>query len=225
MKKKKLKKSSCLYALNYIKEKTIIGIGSGSTLNYFINSIYILKNIIKATISSSINSTLKLKKLGIPIFNLNMIKKIDIYIDSSDEINKKIQMIKGGGSALTKEKIVSINSNKFLCILDCTKEVKILGNFPLPIEIIPSSKYFIEKQLIKIGGIPKYRKNIITENSNIIIDIYNLRIKNSIKLEKKISLLPGVITVGLFSIIKSNITILSFKKKIKIINYKLSNII
>ncbi|UDG80245.1 ribose-5-phosphate isomerase RpiA [Candidatus Annandia pinicola] len=225
MKKEKLKKSSCLYALNYIKENIIIGIGSGSTLNYFINSIYIFKNIIKAAISSSKNSTLKLKKLNIPIFNLNMTKKTDIYIDSSDEINKKMQMIKGGGSALTKEKIISINSDKFICILDCTKKINILGNFPLPIEIIPSSKYFIEKQLIKIGGIPKYRKNIITENGNIIIDIYNMRVKNSIKLEKKINSLPGVITVGLFSIIKSNITILSFKKKIKIINYELLNII
>ncbi|AZP36271.1 Ribose-5-phosphate isomerase A [Candidatus Annandia adelgestsuga] len=218
MKIKKIKKTSGLYALKYIKPNIIIGIGSGSTSNYFINYIYMFRNMIKAAVSSSKKSTSKLKKLNIPIFNLNMIKYVDLYIDSADEVNKKMQMIKGGGGALTKEKIISINSKRFLCILDFKKKVNILGNFPLPIEIIPFSKSFIKNKIIEIGGIPKYRKNIITENGNIIIDIYNLRIKNPIKFKKKIYSLPGIVTIGLFLKKKSNINILSFKKKIKIIN-------
>lgn len=206
--KEKLKKIASKEALKYVEPGSIIGIGSGTTVMHFIKYLSKIKNKIKGAVSTSLKTTNFLNKIGIKVFDLNDIKKLSIYIDSADEINPNMEMIKGGGAALTKEKIVAANAKKFICIIDESKKVKILGKFPLPIEIIPMACNFIKRELLlKIGGLPKYRKNTITDNGNIIIDIYNLQIKEPITLEKKINLIPGVITVGLFAIRSADITI------------------
>lgn len=216
----KLKKDASLAALEYIKENSIIGIGTGSTIKHFINFLSLKKDKIKGAVSTSNNTSYILKKAGIKIFNLNKIKKLSIYIDSADEIDENMQMIKGGGAALTCEKIVAANSKKFICIADESKQVKKLGKFPLPIEIIPMSYSFIKRKLIKLGGFPKKRNNI-TVHGNIILDVYNLDIKNPLILESYINSLPGVVTVGLFAARRADIAIIATTKGIKkIINKK-----
>lgn len=204
-----LKKAASIEALKYIKPGSIIGVGTGSTIMHFIYALSFIKDTIQGVVSTSLKTTSILEKIGIKVFELNEVKELSIYIDSADEINPKMQMIKGGGAALTQEKIVAANAKKFICILDESKQVKILGKFPLPIEIIPMSLNFVKREIIKkIGGIPKYRKNIVTDNGNIIIDIHNLKICKPISLEKSINLIPGVITVGLFSIRKADVAII-----------------
>ncbi|QJC35680.1 ribose-5-phosphate isomerase RpiA [Enterobacteriaceae endosymbiont of Donacia sparganii] len=196
----KLKNIASKIAIKYIKNTNIIGIGSGTTISHFIDILYTEKKNIKGVISASKNSTEKLKKYNFNIYEINKIKKIGIYFDSADEINNKMQMIKGGGAALTNEKIISSFSNIFICIIDQSKYVKQLGKLhPVPIEIIPLAKAFIIKQLLCIGAIAKPRINTITEHGNIILDVYKLNLNNPIKIEKYINNIPGVVTVGLFT--------------------------
>lgn len=210
-----LKKKAALAALDYLYPGIIIGVGSGSTIEYFIEGLSSIKNQIKGAVSSSEITTKKLKEVGIKIFELNQINILSTYIDSADEINPKMQMIKGGGGALTREKIIASASNKFICIVDESKQVDVLGKFPLPVEVIPMAKNFVSKELKKFGGYPKYRKNVLTDNGNIIIDIHNLHIFNPQDLEKKIKLLPGVITVGIFAKRIADIALISTSKGIK----------
>lgn len=216
LKQEKLKKDASLAALKYIKKNSIIGIGTGSTIKHFI-SLLTLNSIVGA-VSTSIDTTMLLKKIGIKVFDLNKIKSLSVYIDSADEINNSMQMIKGGGAALTCEKIVAASAKKFICIVDETKKVKKLGKkFPLPIEIIPMSYKLVKKNMINLGGVPKKRKNIITDHGNLIVDVYNLNIKNPIRLEKYIGTIPGVVTVGLFAIRTADIAIIATKKGVKTI--------
>lgn len=194
-----IKKMIAFEAIKYIQPNTIVGVGTGSTINFFIDALATIKNNIIGAVSSSNISSLLLNKKGIKLFNLNKINNLDIYIDSADEINPQMEMIKGGGAALTKEKILAAAANKFICIADISKQVPILGKFPLPIEVITMARTFIMREIINIGGLPIYRKGLITDNSNIIIDVKNLCIKNAINLENYINNLPGVVTVGLFT--------------------------
>lgn len=217
----KLKKEASIAALKYIKPGSIIGIGTGSTVMHFICALSSMKNKIHGAVSTSLKTTKMLKKIGIKVFDLNEVKELSLYIDSADEINTKMQMIKGGGAALTQEKIVAANSKKFICILDESKQVKILGKFPLPIEIIPMARNFVQREILKkVGGIPKYRKNTITDHGNIIIDIHNLKILKPTVVEKNINLIPGVLTVGLFSIRKADIAIVGTTYGVKQIKAK-----
>lgn len=218
--RKKLKKQASIEAIKYIKKNMIVGIGTGSTVSYFIKELEKIKKIIKGTISTSYDSTFQLIKYKIPIIEPNQVKNIDIYVDSVDEIDKNLIMIKGGGGALTKEKIILSMSKKILIIADKYKMVKKLGSFPIPIEIIPIAKSFVSKKLHQLNGIPKYRKKYITENGNIIIDFYKPEIFKPIELEKKINSIPGVVTVGLFTKRKADILILSTKKGIKTLTLK-----
>lgn len=212
----KLKKDASKEALKYIKPGSIVGIGTGSTVMHFINYLSLKKNMIKGAVSTSLQTTYILKKIGIKVFDLNEIKKrLSVYIDSADEINSRMEMIKGGGAALTKEKIVAANAKKFICILDESKKVDVLGKFPLPIEIIPMACNFIKHEILKIGGYPKIRENIVTDNGNIIIDVHNLKILKPIVLEKKINSIPGIITVGLFAIRSADIAIVGTNLGVK----------
>ncbi|QJC29941.1 ribose-5-phosphate isomerase RpiA [Enterobacteriaceae endosymbiont of Plateumaris sericea] len=198
----KFKKIAAQAAINYINNKNIniVGIGTGTTIKYFINMLSDIKNNINGFVSTSISSTIELKKYDFHIYDSNEVDSIDIYFDSADEINNKMEMIKGGGAALTNEKIVSSIANKFICIVDQSKHVNILGKkYPLPIEVIPIAKSYVFKELSKLGGYPKHRKGIITEHGNIILDIYNLNISKPKKLEKYINSITGVVTVGLFA--------------------------
>jgi len=216
----KLKKQAAWAALDYIYPGAIIGVGTGTTIFYFIEALSTIKNIIYGAVSSSNASTLLLKKYGIEVFNLKNFNSITIYVDSADEINDHMQMIKGGGGALTREKIIATMSKKFICIIDKSKKVEVLGKFPLPIEIIPIALSYILQEMVKIGGKPEYRKNFITDNGNIIIDVYNLCIKDPLSMEKKINSLPGVVTVGLFAKRSADIVLMGTNKGTQTIKKK-----
>ena len=187
-------------ALDYIQSGDILGIGSGSTVNKFINLLGSVKNKIEACVSSSQKSTELLHKMKIPVIDLKECDRIPLYIDGADEANSHKELIKGGGGALTREKILAQSSEKFICIIDESKVVDKLGKFPLPIEVIQLAQSKISLEMIKIGGRPVYRNQFITDNGHIIIDVHDLDINETMALEKKINHMPGVITNGIFSI-------------------------
>ena len=187
-------------ALDYIQSGDILGIGSGSTVNKFINLLGSVKNKIEACVSSSQKSTELLHKMKIPVIDLKESDRIPLYIHGADEANSQKELIKGGGGALTREKILAQSSEKFICIIDESKVVDKLGKFPLPIEVIQLAQSKISLEMIKIGGRPVYRNQFITDNGHIIIDVHDLDINEPIALEKKINHMPGVITNGIFSI-------------------------
>lgn len=186
-------------AVEYVKPGSIIGVGTGSTVNYFIDALESMKEKIKGAVSSSDASTKRLKALGIEVFDANEVGHLDIYVDGADEINKRNHMIKGGGAALTREKIVAAIADKFICIIDDTKHVDVLGEFPLPVEVIPMARSYVARELVKLGGDPCYRQGVVTDNGNVILDVHNLKIQDPKGLEDTINGIPGVVTVGLFA--------------------------
>ncbi len=194
-----MKKAVGWAALGYVQPNTIIGVGTGSTVNCFIDALASIKDQIKAAVSSSEASTLRLKALGIPVMDLNEIDSFDVYIDGADEINGQMEMIKGGGAALTREKIVSAVAKRFVCIVDSGKVVDVMGRFPLPVEVIPMAREFVARELRKLGGEPVYRSGVITDNGNQILDVHGLQITNAKQLEEQINNIVGVVTVGLFA--------------------------
>ncbi|WP_375321163.1 ribose-5-phosphate isomerase RpiA [Aliivibrio logei] len=194
-----MKKAAGWAALEYVKPGSIVGVGTGSTVNHFIDALATMKGKIKGAVSSSVASTEKLKELGIEVFDCNDVAGLDVYVDGADEINGKNEMIKGGGAALTREKVVAAISEKFICIVDDTKQVEVLGQFPLPVEVIPMARSYVARELVKLGGDPEYRHGVTTDNGNVILDVHNMKITNAKELEDKINALPGVVTVGLFA--------------------------
>ncbi|PHM26017.1 ribose-5-phosphate isomerase RpiA [Xenorhabdus ehlersii] len=194
-----LKKAVGWAALEYVKTGTIVGVGTGSTAAHFIDALGTIKDKIEGAVSSSEASTEKLKSLGIPVFDCNEVDTLDIYVDGADEINGQMQMIKGGGAALTREKIIAAVAKKFICIIDSSKQVDVLGKFPLPVEVIPMARAYAARELVKLGGTPVYRENVVTDNGNHILDVHNLSIVDPIELEDKINGIAGVVTVGLFA--------------------------
>lgn len=194
-----MKKAAAYAALQYVEKDTIVGVGTGSTVNHFIDALATMKNEIKGAVSSSDASTAKLKSYGIDVFDLNEVSELSVYVDGADEINPYKHMIKGGGAALTREKIVSAVADKFICIVDNTKNVDILGDFPLPVEVIPMARSYVARELVKLGGDPVYRQGVITDNGNVILDVYNLKIAEPLKLESQINAIVGVVTNGLFA--------------------------
>lgn len=199
MSRDELKKAVGWAALKYVQPGTVVGVGTGSTAAHFIDALATIKHDIEGAVSSSEASTEKLRGYGIPVFDLNTIDRLSVYVDGADEINPQMQMIKGGGAALTREKIVAAVADKFICIADDTKQVDVLGRFPLPVEVIPMARSYVARQLVKMGGLPEYRQNVLTDNGNIILDVHNLSIVNPRELEIMINALPGVVTVGLFA--------------------------
>ncbi|ABJ90724.1 ribose-5-phosphate isomerase RpiA [Buchnera aphidicola] len=212
-----LKKSVAKYALSYIKKNSIIGIGSGSTIEFFIKELYTIFSNIQGVVVSSKKSEKLLKKINIPIYDLNSIQNLDIYIDSADQVNSSLEMIKGGGGALTREKIIASAAKRFLCIIDKSKYVNTFNNFPIPIEVIPMSLMFVSREILKMGGFVKYRKNFITDNGNYIIDAYNLNVIYPTNLEKIINNIPGVVSVGLFCIRKADTLLISYSNYVRTI--------
>ena len=196
-------------ALDYIQSGDILGIGSGSTVNKFINLLGSVKNKIEACVSSSQKSTELLHKMKIPVIDLKECDKIPLYIDGADEANSQKELIKGGGGALTREKILAQSSEKFICIIDESKVVDKLGKFPLPIEVIQLAQSKISLEMIKIGGRPVYRDQFITDNGHIIIDVHDLDINEPMALEKKINDMPGVVTNGIFSIRSADVILIA----------------
>ena len=194
-----MKKAAGWAALQYVEKDSIVGVGTGSTVNHFIDALATMKADIDGAVSSSEASTEKMKALGIPVYDLNSVNELSVYVDGADEINGHMDMIKGGGAALTREKIVSAVADKFICIIDNTKQVDILGEFPLPVEVIPMARSYVARQLVKLGGDPVYREGCLTDNGNIILDVYNMKIINPKELEEQINQIVGVVTNGLFA--------------------------
>jgi ribose 5-phosphate isomerase A len=194
-----LKLAAARKALDYVVDGSIIGIGSGSTVNIFIAELGKVKHRVKAAVSSSEKSSQLLREQGIDVLDLNDVESYPVYIDGADEINHKLEMIKGGGAALTREKIVSAVADKFVCIVDQSKLKDVLGGFALPVEVIPMARSQVARELAKLGGIPKWREGVITDNGNIILDVGGLKIENASALESQINQITGVVTNGLFA--------------------------
>ncbi len=186
-------------AIRYVEDGAIVGVGTGSTVAFFINALADLTHRIQGAVSSSEQSTAQLKKLGIPVLDLNGSGPLSLYIDGADECDPYKRLIKGGGAALTREKIVAAASEKFVCIIDSSKQVNLLGKFPVPIEVIPMARSLIGREIVKRGGQPVWRDGVVTDNGNWIIDVHNWQIVDPAALESELNQLAGVVTVGLFA--------------------------
>ena len=193
-----MKKQAAEAALAYVEEG-IIGVGTGSTVNHFIDALAGIKGRIEGAVSSSVASTERLKAHGIPVYDLNAVGELSLYVDGADESNAQLQLIKGGGGALTREKIVAAASRQFVCIADESKLVKVLGAFPLPVEVIPMARSYVARELLKLGGDPVYRTGVVTDNGNVILDVHNMQITDPRGLEEKINAIVGVVCSGLFA--------------------------
>lgn len=202
-----LKRIAAKAALDYVKGG-VIGVGTGSTVNHFIDLLAGIKHRIEGAVSSSEASTRLLRARGIEVMDLNSAGDLDLYVDGADESNHQLELIKGGGGALTREKIVAGASRKFVCIADEAKLVRVLGRFPLPVEVIPMARSFVARQLVKLGGTPTWREGLVTDNGNLILDVHHLEILEPIKLEQAINNIPGVVTVGLFAMRRADLLIL-----------------
>ena len=194
-----LKKQVAEAALRFVPEGEIIGVGTGSTANFFIDGLASLKDRIKGAVASSEATAERLKQHGIQVFSLNDVGNLPVYVDGADEVNSHREMIKGGGGALTREKIVAAAAREFICIVDASKQVKRLGAFPLPVEVIPMARSYVARKLVALGGQPEYREGFVTDNGNIILDVHNLDITNPIELETTLNNIVGVVTNGLFA--------------------------
>ena len=211
------KKAAAYAALEYVEKNTIVGVGTGSTVNHFIDALATIKNSIIGAVSSSEASTAKLKEYGIDVFDLNEVSELSVYVDGADEINKYNHMIKGGGAALTREKIVSAVADKFICIVDDTKNVDVLGEFPLPVEVIPMARSYVARELVKLGGDPVYREGVITDNGNVILDVHNMQIAEPLTLENQINSIVGVVTNGLFANRAADVVLVGTESDVKVL--------
>ncbi|NMG35821.1 ribose-5-phosphate isomerase RpiA [Azoarcus sp. TTM-91] len=194
-----LKKAAALAALDYIEEGSIVGVGTGSTVNHFIDGLAGIKSRIRGAVSSSEASARRLTAHGIPLLDLNDITELPVYVDGADEIDSGFSMIKGGGGALTREKIVAAVASRFVCICDASKLVSPLGRFPLPVEVIPMARSQVARALSALGGEPRLREGFVTDNGNIILDVHGLSITDPLALESRIDQIVGVVTNGLFA--------------------------
>ena len=203
MTKDELKRAVARAAFEHVEslleDDTIIGVGTGSTANFFIEELGKISHKLNGTVASSDESARRLQKHNIPVFDLNSVGEVSVYVDGADETNNHLQLIKGGGGALTREKIIAAASEEFVCIADDSKLVKTLGKFPLPVEVIPMARSYVARQIVKLGGDPVYRENCVTDNSNHILDIFNLEILDPRKLEYDLNQITGVVANGLFA--------------------------
>jgi ribose 5-phosphate isomerase A len=186
-------------AIAYIPEDCIVGVGTGSTANFFIDELGKIKHKIRGAVASSEASAKRLKGHGIDVLSLNEAGELPVYVDGADEITRHLHMIKGGGGALTREKIVAAASKQFICLCDASKLVDVLGKFPLPVEVIPMARSYVARELVKLGGHPALREGFTTDNGNLILDVHGLQILNPVELETAINQLAGVVTNGLFA--------------------------
>lgn len=183
----------------HLDDQSIVGVGTGSTVKHFIDALATKKSYFKAAVSSSDASTAQLNSLGIDVVDLNQVDSIEFYVDGADESNHNLHLIKGGGAALTREKIIAAVAKTFICIADESKLVDILGQFPLPIEVIPMARSYVARKIVGLGGSPEYREGVVTDNGNHIIDVYNLKISNPVELEKTLNNITGIVTNGIFA--------------------------
>jgi len=212
-----MKKAVAKAALDYIEAGTIVGVGTGSTANHFIDFLATVKGKIEGTVASSVASAERLKKHGIPVLDLNAAGELGVYVDGADETNRHLHLVKGGGGALTREKIVAAASKRFVCIADESKLVDVLGKFPLPVEVIPMARSYVARELVKLGGRPVLRDGFTTDNGNVILDVHDLQILNPVELEGKLNNVVGVVTNGLFAIRPADVLLLGTPAGVKVI--------
>lgn len=208
-----LKQAVAAAALDYIRphleDDTVLGIGTGSTANLFIDSLATLSGRINATVASSDASAERLREHGIPVYELSTVNQVDFYIDGADEANESLQLVKGGGGALTREKIVAAVARTFVCIADESKLVHTLGAFPLPVEVIPMARSHVARELVTLGGDPVYREGVVTDNGNVILDVHNFSIPQPLAMEAKINNIAGVVSNGLFALRPADVLLLA----------------
>ena len=206
------KRAAAKAAFDYVKRlltpETVIGVGTGSTANFFIDELAALRHDISATVASSEASASRLRAHGISVVDLNAVKEVTVYVDGADEANEHLQLIKGGGAALTREKIVAAVAREFVCIADQSKLVPVLGRFPLPVEVIPMARSHVGRQIVKLGGDPAYRECVVTDNGNIILDVHHLAIVDPRRLETELNMITGVVTNGLFALRPADLLLL-----------------
>jgi ribose 5-phosphate isomerase A len=210
-----LKKAAAEAALAYVEDDTVVGVGTGSTVNFFIDALAARKARITATVASSEASAARLRALHIPVRELNDTDGCDLYVDGADEVTEHLAMIKGGGAALTREKIVAQASRKFVCIADASKLVPVLGKFPLPVEVIPMARSFVARELVKLGGMPELRQRVTTDNGNLVLDVRGLTILDPVALETAINMIPGVVTNGIFARRPADVLLLAASEGVK----------
>ncbi len=213
-----LKKAAAEAALQYVEDDTVVGVGTGSTVNFFIDALASRRARIEATVASSEASAKRLRELKIPVRELNDTDGCDVYVDGADEVTEHLAMIKGGGAALTREKIVAGASRRFVCIADESKLVPVLGKFPLPVEVIPMARSFVARELVKLGGMPELRQGVTTDNGNLILDVRGLTIMKPVELETRINQIPGVVTNGIFALRPADILLLAGAEGVRTIN-------
>ncbi|HIG0327483.1 TPA: ribose-5-phosphate isomerase RpiA [Legionella pneumophila] len=194
-----LKIKAAKAAIAYIEDDMVIGVGTGSTVNFFIKELGAIKHKIEACVASSKATEALLRAEGIPVIDLNSVQDLPVYVDGADEVNERGEMIKGGGGALTREKIVANVATQFICIVDESKVVKRLGEFPVAVEVIPMARSFVARQIVKLGGDPEYREGFVTDNGNIILDVFNLNFSTPMALEDSLNVIPGVVENGVFA--------------------------
>lgn len=213
-----MKQNAARAALDFIPDNCVLGVGTGSTTNFFIDLLPTIKAKINAAVSSSNDTTARLQALGIRILDLNAVDEVTVYVDGADAYNALKQLTKGGGGALTQEKIIAYASLKFICIVDATKKPSVLGTtFPIPIEVIPSARSHVAREIVKLGGQPEYRSNFITDNGNIILDVHNWEITTPLELENKLNQITGVVCNGIFAARPADKIIVGNETGVKII--------
>jgi len=217
MNQDEMKKTVATVAIDYVEEDSIIGVGTGSTVNYFIEALARIKHLIKGAVASSAATEAQLKKLGIPLFELNAVDSVSIYIDGADAFTNTKQLVKGGGGALTREKILAAASERFICIVDESKRVKVLGDPPIPLEVIPMARSFVAREIVKLGGSPVYREHFQTDNGNIILDVHHWVVAEPIKLEHALNNIPGVVCNGIFADQVPDIILISTAKGMSVL--------
>lgn len=215
MNQDEMKKAAALAAIDYVETGTVIGVGTGSTANHFIDALARIKGRIEGAVASSNATAERLKRAGIPVLDLNDVGELPLYVDGADEATRHLHLIKGGGGALTREKIVAAASRKFVCIADESKLVEVLGRFPLPIEVIPMARSYVARELVKLGGSPVWRQGFVTDNGNVILDVHHLRILNPVELEERLDHIAGVVTNGLFARRPADVLILGTAKGVQ----------
>ncbi len=205
-------------AIQHIPVGSIVGVGTGSTANYFIDELAKIKHKIDGAVASSDNTAQRLKNHNIEVLDLNNVSEIPVYVDGADEVTEHLHMIKGGGGALTREKIVAATAKKFICVADESKLVNVLGTFPLPVEVIPMARSYVAREIVHLGGHPVLREGFITDNGNVILDVHNLKILNPIELETDLNQIAGIVTNGLFAKRGANVLLLGTDNGVRTID-------
>lgn len=217
MNQDEMKKAAALAAIEYIETGSVVGVGTGSTANHFIDALARIKGKIEGTVASSEATADRLRGHGIEVLDLNSVGSIPVYVDGADESTKHMHLIKGGGGALTREKIIAAASEKFVCVADGSKLVDVLGAFPLPVEVIPMARSYVAREIVKLGGEPALRDGFTTDNGNVILDVHNMEIINPVEMETKLNQIVGVVTNGLFACRGADVLILGTESGVDVI--------